>query len=337
MPELDLDDLAQRATDAAQAWAPGCRIGGIEVLPGGAVSLVYTATVSGGPAEHPKIVLKVAPPGLPPVRNRDVLRQGRCMDALGHVPGLKVPPVLFSDAGAPVEVPPFFATGLLAGECVEPLLSGFYQPVDAAVARERAFAATRMLAAQQAVRPADIGLGAEPELSPTDEVERWTRTLETVPDDLREGYRACADALIATAPAALPPVVVHGDYRLGNMLIDGTDITGIIDWELWTPSDPRIDLTWLLFFTDDADHPVARDNTAPSGMPSQGELLALYEDCTGRKTPDLDWFHAMTWYKEAAAMALITKHIRRNRSDLGANLYLGATTELIARAHKTVA
>ena len=80
-------------------------------------------------------------------------------------------------------------------------------------------------------------------MTPADEVRRWVRTLETVPDDLREGYPEAAEALLGSAPDLLGPTVVHGDYRLGNMLCDGTTITGVIDWELWTASDPRIDLS----------------------------------------------------------------------------------------------
>ena len=124
-------------------------------------------------------------------------------------------------------------------------------------------------------------------MTPADEVRRWVRTFETVPDDVREGYEPVADALLASAPELIGPSVVHGDYRLGNMLCDGTEILGIIDWELWTVSDPRIDLTWLLFFTDDADHPSAIQGVS-SGMPPQAELLAAYEAGVGEATKDLD-------------------------------------------------
>lgn len=282
----------------------------MQVLPGGAVSLVYTAAVLGGPAGFDRVVLKVAPPGLPPVRNRDVLRQGRCMGALAEHTGVAVPTVLFSDPGAPVEVPPFFATNLLPGECAEPLLDAPRTPRDPAVVRARILNAARLLGELHRVDPTDIGLGDEPVTSPADEVERWTRTLETCPDDLRTGYREAADALLATAPPSAEVVVVHGDYRVGNMLIDGETITGIIDWELWTLSDPGLDLTWLLFFTEEADHPVARHGV-PSHTPSQQEILDTYAAALGRPAGDLTWWHAMTRYKEAAAMALIAKHARK--------------------------
>ncbi len=94
------------------------------------------------------------------------------------------------------------------------------------------------------------------------------------------------------------------------MLSAGDEVLAIIDWEIWSRSDPRIDLSWLLFFTDEAQHPVVPADL-DSGMPSDAELLAAYEAETGSPVPDLDWFHALTRYKEAAAMALIAKHLAK--------------------------
>ncbi len=313
MDELDLDELCERVTKAAQTWAPGCAVRNLATLEGGTVGLVYSADVLDGPPEHPRVVLKVAPPGLPPVRNRDVLRQARCIAALNGQPGVGVPPLLFTDAGAPDAVPPLFATGFVGGECAEPLLDAVRNRRPDEVVRGRAFAAVEMLAALHRVEPDAVGLGDEPEISPVGEVDRWTRTFDTVPDEVRTGYVACADALRATAPAGLPSVVVHGDYRLGNMLSEGTEVRAIIDWEIWSRSDPRIDLSWFLFFTDEAGHPVAPG--AASGMPSDAELLAAYEAAAGHPVADLEWFHALTRYKEAAAMALIAKHAARRGDD----------------------
>src|SRR5579864_7690749 len=310
MSEVDLEDLNARANAAAQSWAPGCALEDVTYLPGGTVSVVYTAEVTGGRDGIERVVLKVAPPGLEPKRNRDVLRQARCIDALSRVRGVAVPKVLFTDPGTPPEVPPFFATPMLAGECVEPLLVAPTKPVDQGVARARAFAAVDVLVAMRGASIASLGLGDEPVTTPADEVRRWVRTLETVPDALRDGYPPAAEALLATAPSLLGPAVVHGDYRLGNMLCDGTTITGVIDWELWTVSDPRIDVSWMLFFTDEADHPSGRHGL-PSRMPPRAELLAAYEAAVGEPTEDLGWFDALTCFKEGAAMALIAKLARR--------------------------
>lgn len=336
MKELDLPSLRARATAAAQAWAAGCELAALEPMAGGTIGLVFSALVVDGPSDTPTAVLKVAPPGLAPVRNRDMLRQARVIGALQGQPGVGVPPLLFTDAGDPPDVPPLFATALVVGECAEPLLeASSRERLPEAQSRARAFSAVRMLAALHRVDPAAVGLGDEEVVSPIGEVDRWTRTFETVPDEVRVGYEACADALRASAPEPLAPVVVHGDYRLGNMLSAGDEVRAIIDWEIWSRSDPRIDLSWLLFFTDEAKHPVVPADL-DSGMPSDAELLAAYEAESGGPVPDLDWFHALTRYKEAAAMALIAKHLaKKGDTDTLAKM-AAMLPALIADAHQRV-
>ena len=80
-------------------------------------------------------------------------------------------------------------------------------------------------------------------------------------------YLEAEELLFDTMPPALPDAVCHGDYRLGNMLCDGTEVAALIDWEIWSLSDPRLDLAWFLFFTDEAKHPMA-SNPGPTGMPT---------------------------------------------------------------------
>src|SRR5262249_58030372 len=126
--------------------ATGCAIADVQRLTGGASSLTFTASVSDGPVEGERIVLKVAPPGLDPVRNRDVARQARLMRALSGAPGVRVPTVYFEDDGAPPEVSPFHAMNIVPGECLEPILSEVAPDVLPLVP-ERAFGAARMLAA----------------------------------------------------------------------------------------------------------------------------------------------------------------------------------------------
>jgi aminoglycoside phosphotransferase (APT) family kinase protein len=251
----------------------------------------------------------VAPPGLEPVRNRDVLRQARLMRAMAGAPGVRVPEVLFEDPGGPPLTPPFVAMSLVPGSCVEPVLvpRGTVPPTEV---RARALEATRMLAALHRLDPAAIALADEPAVPLTAEIDRWSRAFTTVTDDLRVGYEAVADALHASVPAPLPAVVNHGDYRLGNTLCTGGRVNAIIDWEIWSLGDPRVDVSWLTFFTDDAHHPAAPSDE-PTGMPTRAEIVSTYEAARGAPLPDLAWFDALTKYKESAATALLIKRARR--------------------------
>ena len=117
-------------------------------------------------------------------------------------------------------------------------------------------------------------------------------------------------------PPALPDAICHGDYRLGNMLCDGGDVAALIDWEIWSLSDPRLDLAWFLFFTEEAEHPMA-SNPGPTGLPTAAALLGAYVAESGVEPANLEWFHALIRYKEAAATSLLIKRALRNAGDDG--------------------
>lgn len=314
--EVDLDELAARATAAAQSWAPGCTVDDVQPLTGGASSLTFTAHVAGGPPDHERIVLKVAPPGLEPVRNRDVARQARLMRALDGAPGVRVPSIFFEDDGDPPEISPFHAMNVVAGECLEPLLQA--PPPDVMpFVPDRAFAAAAMLAALHRVDPAQVGLAGEKETSLEGEIKRWTRAFETVDERMNARYLEADELLFATMPKALPPAICHGDYRLGNMLCEGGVVAALIDWEIWSLSDPRLDLAWFLFFTDEAKHPMA-SNHGPTGMPTADALYAAYVEASGAAPADFEWFHCLIRYKEAAATSLLMKRVIKAGDESGA-------------------
>src|SRR6516225_4451510 len=107
--ETVLAQLRERVGQRVTAWRPGARVLAVSPLTGGTSSLTFLVELAGvAPGETP-VVLKVAPPRLPPLRNRDVLRQARLQKALQGARRPLAPDVLFSDAGDPPEVPPFMA------------------------------------------------------------------------------------------------------------------------------------------------------------------------------------------------------------------------------------
>jgi len=301
-----LAQLRDRVGQRVTGWRPGARVVGVSPLTGGTSSLTFLVDLAGvAPGETP-VVLKVAPPGLAPVRNRDVLRQARLQKAVQGAGRPLAPDVLFSDPGDPPEVPPFMAMNLVPGECVEPVLSEDAERPAAAHVRARFFDAVQVLARLHQIGPAAVGLGDEPVVGLADEVERWTRAFATLPREMAGDYERAAKALRATMPAPLPPAVNHGDFRLGNTLCAGDRINAVIDWEIWSVGDPRIDLAWLTFFTDDAGHPAVAPGTV-AGTPAGREIVGAYEDALGRPVPELGWFDALTRYKEAGVTGLLLK------------------------------
>ncbi|MBA4025360.1 MAG: phosphotransferase family protein [Gordonia sp.] len=304
-------EIWDRVDIRCRAWHSGSRVIDIQPMAGGSSSLTFLLRLDGVEDRNSRIVLKVAPPGLAPVRNRDVLRQARLQRALQSTERLLAPPVLFDDPGEP----PFMAMVLIPGQCTEPVLAIPEDRPSAALTKARYLDAAALLAHLHSVAPAEVGLGDEPVTTLGDEIDRWTRAFATVPAELSGRFLEAASALHATIPAALPPVVNHGDYRLGNTLCELDRVSTIIDWEIWTIGDPRVDVAWFTFFTDDASHPAA-DPVGPAGTPSKAEVVTAYEAVTGHSMPNMVWFDALTKYKEAAATALILKRAMKNSQEM---------------------
>lgn len=302
-PKVGIADPADIAHRAAAAI--GRPLHDLTQLTGGTSSLTYSAVTD----ERVRVVVKVAPPGLEPVRNRDVLRQARALTALAEVPDVAVPKVLGSDVGTPPEIPPLFVMSFADGEGYEPRHIALERRPAPNEVHARAAAAARMLAALHTVGPAELGID-EPAVALDTEVERWQRAFATcaLEPDAELDEVKCRSLLTAAIPKPLPPALLHGDWRLGNMQCVGTEIRAVIDWEIWSVGDPRLDLAWLRLMSDPA-HPTAIAPAAPTLEPD--ELLAAYETARGTPVADLGWFDALVRYKQAAASALLIKNAER--------------------------
>ncbi len=235
-----------------------------------------------------------------------MLRQARIIEALAAT-DVPVPAVLHTDRGTPPEVPPLLVMTLAEGETFEPLFDTDCPLRDAVP--ERFQNAARVLAALHRVPPADLGLTGEPIVDAAAEVDRWSATLRTVDPGLVPGWEQLRDALRATAPEPVRPSVVHGDFRLGNLVASGTQITAVIDWEIWSVGDPRIDAGWFLVNADPATY--RRSTSYVDLVPPVDELAACYTDAIGIPLPELTWFMALACFKSAATWSLIVKHNRR--------------------------
>jgi aminoglycoside phosphotransferase (APT) family kinase protein len=294
MVELDLDELRRRLFSAD--------VSDVTPLAGGASSLTF-----GGIRDGRKVVVKVAPPGVAPVAHRDVLRQARIIKVLAGT-GVPVPDVLWEDRGDPPHAPPLFVMSHVEGDCAEPLFDGGTLTADLT---ERYRNACRTMAALHSLTPATVGLDGEPVVDPVAEVHRWCDTLQTVDAALVPDWQAVRDALLSCAPIALEAAIVHGDFRLGNLLAVGANINAIIDWEIWSIGDPRIDAGWFLINCDPNTY--QRVPASAGVAPPTAELSRIYKE-EGGPVSDLAWFTALAYFKSAATWSLIVKHNRRRSS-----------------------
>jgi aminoglycoside phosphotransferase (APT) family kinase protein len=322
--DIDPDDLVHRATLAARRTSPGAAVHGLRQLEGGVSSLTFASTLVTDGTEQP-VVLKVAPPGLAPVRNRDVLRQARVLARLDSLEGFPAPKVLFEDPGQPPEVPPLFAMELRPGDSYEPMLDVADEPPAPDVAAERMRVAARALARLQSESPHALGLGDEPVSPVREELDRWERLFATVDPDIGVGHEKLYERLVASVPRGIGPRLLHGDYRLANMLFSGCELEAVIDWEIWSLGDPRSDLAWLLMHAEPAqvfhEDRSPADLAAGSALPSADELLAAHatarsaygasERDVEETMSELGWFLGVCHYKTASTIAAIHKRDRK--------------------------
>jgi aminoglycoside phosphotransferase (APT) family kinase protein len=249
-----------------------------------------------------------------------------------------VPEVLHEDAGTPPDVPPLFVMSFVEGDSFEPLFDPDGPDVAAEVVAERLRDAARTMAALHSVRPGSLGLGHEPVGGPAAEVERWSAALETVDQSLVPGWRQVADALRASEPAPLPAALVHGDFRLGNLLASGGRITAVVDWEIWSIGDPRVDVGWFLLNADPRTY--QRPTRFAGLLPDPAELAKVYAAAgadVGGSVRGLPWFESLASFKSAATWSLIVKHNRRRSSpDPHLEAMAPALPRLLARAQDTL-
>jgi aminoglycoside phosphotransferase (APT) family kinase protein len=312
MPAVPIDEqeLQERASTAIAKAIPGSILEPIRPLQGGTSSITYRATVKApeGPAQE--VVIKVAPAGLAPTKNRDVLRQARLQRALTGT-GVPVPRVIADDPGQPPEVPPFFVMSFKLGDCVEPSSLAGDDRLSPGDVRGRMLDAARILGVLHCVDTGAVGLAdGEPLVSPAAELDRWVQSLAACDEDLQLGDDV-RDRLLATIPGLDKTALIHGDFRLGNTLSTQDRVVSVIDWEIWALGDPRVDLGWFLMSCN-PDKELNR--TVPEGAPSNAELIDAYESARGVPVSNLDWFAALVRYKQLAITALLIRNARRGQA-----------------------
>jgi aminoglycoside phosphotransferase (APT) family kinase protein len=161
------------------------------------------------------------------------------------------------------------------------------------------------LALLHAVNPAEVGLAdfGRPEGFLARQVRRWKKQLDASRSRPLPGIDELHDLLDANTPDGTAPTIVHGDYRLDNMLVGADDkIAAVLDWEMATLGDPLTDVGLLIVYQRMdrlADGPMASD--AP-GYPPEGEILRLYAASSGRDLSDLGFYIALASFKSAVIL-----------------------------------
>ena len=241
----------------------------LQRLSGGASRETWSFTANGR-----RLILRRDPPGRPAAPGAARL-EADSMRAC-HKAGLLVPEVLMDDDGS------LLGTAGLVMSAVpgETLARKILRDDEYAHAREVLVGQlATFLAGMHSIDPAEVPGAAE-----VDELDRYWTSYEMVPDTSPTFEKARA-WLVANRPERTATTLVHGDLRMGNVIVDAEGLQAVIDWELVHVGDPVEDLAWLCVKAWRFGEPLE-----VGGIGTIDELISAYEGAGGQSV-DRDVFH----------------------------------------------
>jgi aminoglycoside phosphotransferase (APT) family kinase protein len=283
----------------------------IELIAGGRSNLTFVVSSAAG-----AVVLR-----RPPLSNRlptahDMGREHRVISALGDTP-VPVPRTLAMCTDEAVVGAPFYVMDRVVGHIVRDTMPDGYATTDEE-RRAISYGLIDVLADLHAVDPAAVGLDSygRPAGYLERQIRRWTSQWEAtrLDDDPNGGeLDRLAARLGEQLPAAPTGPVVHGDYRMDNVLLDPQTpgkVAAVLDWELSTLGDPLADVGLFYIYWREAGDTAAQSDamlfasvTSLPGFPSRRELLDRYATRTGRDLSGLPWYVGFACFKLAVVLA----------------------------------
>jgi aminoglycoside phosphotransferase (APT) family kinase protein len=301
--ELDLPPLLVRRPLEAFLDAHGLGGGPVQAEPigEGHSNVTFLIRRDGG-----SWVLRRPPrPPLPPSAH-DVLREAFLLQALRDRP-VRTPVVVATCDDDAVIGAPFYVMERIDGEVLTTSL-----PVELDDPEQRGRIAAELVDALVEVHAVDWrACGLEGYGKPTGYLERQLRRFAGLWEHNRTRELPALDRVTAWLgehrPESAEATIVHGDYRLGNtMFAPGAParLAAIFDWELATIGDPLADVGYLVATWsqpgDPEDVPFSfGDVTRRPGFPTRAELIARYEEATGRSMSDVRWYTTLALWKAA--------------------------------------
>ncbi|MDT5151035.1 MAG: hypothetical protein QOI01_2768 [Mycobacterium sp.] len=243
------------------------RVDDLRVLTGGAsrATWAFEAVTDGGSRE---LILRIGPP--------DEIHAGMELEAaaLGRAAatGAPVPSVLVADDSSGPLGNPFLVCDFIGGETiVRRIQRGIDDDSRADLVRQCA----RALTAIHRADPTGIGLKA------SDQLDEWHSQLDEM-GDTTATFEWAFRWLAAHRPPTSRNVLVHGDFRMGNLIIETSEqparLAAVLDWELTHSGEVYEDLAW---FCIRAWRFGAPESLGAGGLGSIEDFLNAYEDASG--------------------------------------------------------
>ena len=254
--------------------------------------------------------IRIPPPAAPPDRDEGIIREWRIIDALD---GTDVP---HTPAGAVCEDMAvlgraFYLMGFVDGW--SPMeLHGWAPPFDtdeetrAGLGYQLAEGIALLSRVDWRAKGLD-GLG-RPDGFHERQVDRWTTFFERINGRPLDGMDVATAWLRNHRPLDYIPGIMHGDYQFANVMFkDGAParLAAIVDWEMGTVGDPKLDLGWMIQGWPEDTTAVEASGSSyvdMRGMPSRSQVLAHYAKVSGRQVDDVDYYCILAKWKLAIVL-----------------------------------
>jgi aminoglycoside phosphotransferase (APT) family kinase protein len=267
------EELAAKLVGVLEpALGTGTTVENLHLLTGGAsrTTWAFDALTDG---QRRSLILRTGPP--------DEVHAGMELEARAQraaaAAGAPVPHIVVADDSVAALGNPFLICNAIAGETI---VRRIQRQLDEA---GRARLLQQCAEALVAIHRADANL---PGISDDDQMAQWREELDVIGDTTATfewAFRWLAD----NRPAPSPPRLVHGDFRMGNLIVDGTGLAAVLDWELVHVGEVYEDLAWFCIRAWRFGAPV---DLAAGGLGSIEDFLHGYEKAGGA-TVDRAAFH----------------------------------------------
>jgi aminoglycoside phosphotransferase (APT) family kinase protein len=290
LPGLDLDRARGLLIEAAQGRLDGELSG--EIISGGRSNLTYLVR-----GETGAVVVRRPPLGLVLPSAHDMSREYRVTAALSGT-GFPVARPLLLCTDEDVIGAPFYVMEHVDGVVLRgPALS----TVDGEAADRCGTALVDTLLRLHAIDYASAGLGdfGRPDGYLSRQVRRWHEQWERSKTRELPLLDSVAQRLRDGMPSSPRHGIVHGDYRLDNVMFDAglREIRAVMDWEMATIGDPLADVGLLVVYSDTSGMRLVP--SVPAGFPSGESLARRYAEGSGVALDRLDWYIAFGFFKLA--------------------------------------
>ena len=264
-------------------------------------------------------VLRRPPMGDLPETAHDMMREYQVLAALADTP-VRAPRPLVACPDAGVIGVPFYVMEIVEGVVIRETVPDAFGVADRATIGHEMIDA---LAQLHLVRPQDVGLQdlGRPAGYTARQVARWSKQWGVMSTRPLPDVEAVREWLEANVPGNSPTAIVHGDYKLDNVVFAPrapVRLEAILDWEMATLGDPLADLGYLMMFWPEQGESNIGGLTQPTqmpGFPPRAELITRYEQATGFSMTDLTFYRTLAMWKLAILTEGLYKRYLAGKAD----------------------